>query len=118
MRRLNRRVLRKPAADRFNLLGEFPRRGNYDGPRDTPRQTHESVEQGKQERRGFAGPGLGRGDDILAGEGRGDGSSLNRSRFFVPEIFDGADEQRMQTQIRERHDGSMRAAQPTRKVLV
>ena len=93
----NRRVFREPAADRFDLLGKFARRGNHHGPRDAPRQTDQPVKQRQQKCCGLPRAGLGRGDHVLAGECVGDGSRLNRSRFLVPEVFGGADEKRVQT---------------------
>ncbi|KKK93878.1 hypothetical protein LCGC14_2688510, partial [marine sediment metagenome] len=60
-----------------NLLRQLPRRHEHQGAELPAPPAGESLENGQEERRRLAGPGLGRTDDIVSGRDGRDG--LNRA---------------------------------------
>ena len=62
----------------------------------------ELVENREREGRGLARAGLGRADDVLAGEDHGDGLSLNRGRVGIAHFGDRKSESVIQAELGER----------------
>ena len=91
-------------ADVVNLLGQLARGGDDERLRRAARQTEELMQNWQEERRRLAGAGLGRGDEVPAGEDSGNRLRLNGSRLRVAHLRSRSHEQRMQTQGLERHD--------------
>ena len=78
----------------IDLRGELPRRCEDQRTRDVPadgRRRSEPFEQRQNERRCFAGAGLGDADDICAADDVRNGSALNRRRSLISGVMNRLD---------------------------
>jgi hypothetical protein len=75
-----------------HLFGELAGGDQDQGPEPVARGPRQAVENGKQERGGLAGSGLGGSDHIASGQGKGNGVPLDRRGGFIPLFRDRAGE--------------------------
>ena len=75
-----------------HLLRQLARRHEHQGPKLPAPPAGESLENGQEESRCLAGPGLGRTDDVLPGQDGRDGLLLNRGRLAITTSLEGPED--------------------------
>ena len=68
----------------------------------------EDVDHRQDEAGGLAGAGLGDADQVLAHQDRGDGGALDRRRFVIAAVVDGAEQFVGKAEIGKSHSKSGR----------
>jgi hypothetical protein len=86
-----------------NLRRQLASRRQHERARRAARLVHQLVENREQERRGLAAAGHRAGEQVLTGERKRDGISLNRRRPRETEILQPLQQAGMKSEMREWH---------------
>ena len=105
-----RRVVGQGQQHVVDLLSQLARWSQNQRLGDVMRLAEELMEDRQQEGGGLAGAGLGRGDEVAAGQHGGNGLGLDRRRLGVAHVAHRLNQGGMKAQIAERHDGLPGAA--------
>lgn len=86
-----------------DLRGELAGGGEDEGAGHAARFSHQPVDDGEEERGGFAAPGLGAREEVLSGHGGRDGVLLDLCGAGEAEVGDAAEEISVETEGGETH---------------